>query len=61
MAILFTLLPFLFPQVTEDRESQYFNTLEKKESYETKLLETHWMDGVMFFCPQIVEMFMVVQ
>ena len=47
--------------MTEDRESQYFNTLEKKESYETKLLETHWMDGVMFFCTQVVELSMVIQ
>lgn len=36
-----------------DRESQYFGALEKKESYETKLLETHVIEAEIYYCKQV--------
>ena len=38
----------------EDRESEYFGTLEKKESYSEKLLSTHFIEADIYCCLQVI-------
>ncbi|XP_067935139.1 protein MCM10 homolog isoform X2 [Watersipora subatra] len=42
----------LVKQVENERESQYFGAMEKKESYETKLLNTHMIESKIYYCIQ---------